>query len=144
MELRDAFPGALSDIPEAARPPESIEPVWLVDGRVERWDGPTDPVTSPVAPGGREPIVLGPQARLGEEQARRAVAAAGPVVRVFSAEVARVNINDVCQRGPDSFGFTATDKSGFGILSLTEALDTFSRPVLMQSTSESTLEAATP
>ncbi len=76
MELRAAFPAALSDIPEDARPPEAVEPVWLIDGRVERWDGPTDPVISPVALAGREPIVLGPQARIGAEQARRAVAAA--------------------------------------------------------------------
>jgi glyceraldehyde-3-phosphate dehydrogenase (NADP+) len=47
--------------------------------------------------------------------------------------VARINLDDKCQRGPDSFGFTATDKSGFGILSLHDALITFSRPVLVQS-----------
>jgi glyceraldehyde-3-phosphate dehydrogenase (NADP+) len=57
------------------------------------------------------------------------------VARAFAAEVSRVNLNDVCQRGPDVFGFTATDKSGFGILSLDEALVTFSRPVLLQSQS---------
>ncbi len=53
-------------------------------------------------------------------------------VRRFAPLVARVNLNDVCQRGPDSFGFTATDKSGFGVLSLRDALLTFSRPVLVQ------------
>lgn len=58
-----------------------------------------------------------------------AAAVAKDMVRL----VARVNLNDVCQRGPDSFGFTATDKSGFGVLSLRDALLTFSRPALIQS-----------
>lgn len=56
-----------------------------------------------------------------------------PLVRALCRSVARVNVNDVCQRGPDAFGFTATDKSGFGTLSLRDALLTFSRPVLIQS-----------
>lgn len=54
------------------------------------------------------------------------------LVRHLTRYVARVNVNDVCQRGPDSFGFSATDKSGFGTLSLREALLAFSRPVLLQ------------
>jgi glyceraldehyde-3-phosphate dehydrogenase (NADP+) len=58
--------------------------------------------------------------------------------------VSRVNINDICQRGPDSFGFTATDKSGCGMLSLKDALLTFSRPVLIQSPSTTALVGATP
>lgn len=58
--------------------------------------------------------------------------------------VARVNVNDVCQRGPDSFGFTATDRSGFGMLSLREALLSFSRPVLVQSPSAPTLDLVAP
>jgi glyceraldehyde-3-phosphate dehydrogenase (NADP+) len=62
-----------------------------------------------------------------------------PVVRAFRPQVARININDICQRGPDSFGFTATDKSGFGILSLRGALTTFSRPVLIQAIDKSAL-----
>jgi glyceraldehyde-3-phosphate dehydrogenase (NADP+) len=66
--------------------------------------------------------------------------AALPYVRALGHFVARVNYNDVCQRGPDSFGFTATDKSGFGTLSLREALLTFSRPVLIQAMSEAALE----
>jgi glyceraldehyde-3-phosphate dehydrogenase (NADP+) len=61
------------------------------------------------------------------------VSTGAPVVRAFARFVARVNFNDVCQRGPDSFGFTATDKSGFGTLSLREAMLAFSRPVLVQS-----------
>jgi glyceraldehyde-3-phosphate dehydrogenase (NADP+) len=55
--------------------------------------------------------------------------------------VARVNLDDVCQRGPDSFGFTATDKSGFGVLSLRDALMTFSRPALIQSPDPTWLQA---
>jgi glyceraldehyde-3-phosphate dehydrogenase (NADP+) len=62
-------------------------------------------------------------------------------VRRFTRFVARVNVNDVCQRGPDAFGFSATDKSGFGTLSLREALLAFSRPVLVQSPDEAALDA---
>ena len=62
------------------------------------------------------------------------------LVRRLTRFVARVNVNDVCQRGPDSFGFTATDKSGFGTLSLTEALLSFSRPVLVQARDEDVLD----
>lgn len=63
------------------------------------------------------------------------------LVRTLAHFVARVNFNDVCQRGPDSFGFTATDKSGFGTLSLREALLSFSRPVLLQSPVAETVTA---
>lgn len=62
-----------------------------------------------------------------------------PVVHALRRQVSRINLDDVCQRGPDSFGFTATDKSGFGILSLRDALLTFSRPVLVQSTNPALL-----
>ncbi|GMU59720.1 MAG: hypothetical protein AMXMBFR34_14830 [Myxococcaceae bacterium] len=55
-----------------------------------------------------------------------------------------MNYNDVCQRGPDSFGFTATDKSGFGTLSLREALLSFSRPVLVQSPDAAALDGMVP
>jgi glyceraldehyde-3-phosphate dehydrogenase (NADP+) len=54
------------------------------------------------------------------------------LVRRLTRFVARVNHNDVCQRGPDVFGFSASDKSGFGTLSLRDALLAFSRPVLIQ------------
>ncbi len=60
-------------------------------------------------------------------------AGARRLVRRFTRFVARVNFNDVCQRGPDVFGFSASDKSGFGTLSLRDALLAFSRPVLVQS-----------
>lgn len=64
------------------------------------------------------------------------------LVRRLTRFVARVNVNDVCQRGPDSFGFSAADKSGFGTLSLREALLAFSRPVLVQATDPETLDAS--
>jgi glyceraldehyde-3-phosphate dehydrogenase (NADP+) len=54
-------------------------------------------------------------------------------------EYARVNLDDVCQRGPDSFGFTATEKSGFGTLSLREALLAFSRTTIVQATAQDRL-----
>lgn len=72
------------------------------------------------------------------------VDAAAPLVRALARSVACVNYNDVCQRGPDSFGFTATDKSGFGTLSLREALLAFSRPVLVQSPDAAVLDALSP
>ena len=62
------------------------------------------------------------------------------LVRRFTRFVSRVNVNDVCQRGPDAFGFSATDKSGFGTLSLEDALLAFSRPVLVQATEQQALE----
>jgi glyceraldehyde-3-phosphate dehydrogenase (NADP+) len=70
---------------------------------------------------------------------------AGPARRalVESLEpfVARININDVCQRGPDSFGFTAADKSGFGTLSIRRALESMSRTVILQSQDRAAVEA---
>ena len=55
------------------------------------------------------------------------------LVGTLASFVARVNINDVCQRGPDTFGFTAADKSGFGTLSIRAALLSFSRNTIIQS-----------
>jgi glyceraldehyde-3-phosphate dehydrogenase (NADP+) len=83
------------------------------------------------SPFGQQVGLWGPEDRLAQ------------LVSAFRPLVARINLNDKCQRGPDSFGFTATDKSGFGILSLRDALVTFSRPVLVQSKSSQALEAAT-
>jgi glyceraldehyde-3-phosphate dehydrogenase (NADP+) len=68
---------------------------------------------------------------------------ARPAVEALGRLVSRVNVNDVCQRGPDTFGFTATDKSGFGTLSLRDALLTFSRPLTIQSPDEAALRAVT-
>jgi len=61
------------------------------------------------------------------------------LVRPLARFNARVNINDVCQRGPDTFGFTAADKSGFGTLSIEAALRAFSRVVIVQSQTQSDL-----
>jgi glyceraldehyde-3-phosphate dehydrogenase (NADP+) len=55
------------------------------------------------------------------------------LVDVLSAYCARINLDDICQRGPDTFGFTAADKSGFGTLSIEAALRSFSRTVIVQS-----------
>lgn len=55
------------------------------------------------------------------------------LVETLAAYCARINLDDVCQRGPDTFGFTAADKSGFGTLSIDAALRSFSRTVILQS-----------
>jgi len=55
------------------------------------------------------------------------------LVHQLAGFVARINLDDVCQRGPDTFGFTAADKSGFGTLSIRNALLAFSRSVIVQS-----------
>ena len=41
--------------------------------------------------------------------------------------------------GPDPFGFTAADKSGFGTLSIEAALRSFSRTVIVQSPTASAI-----
>ena len=61
------------------------------------------------------------------------------LVAALTAFVARINVNDVCQRGPDTFGFTAADKSGIGTLSIHNALLSFSRTVILQSPDASVL-----
>lgn len=55
------------------------------------------------------------------------------LVDELTSYVARINLDDVCQRGPDTFGFTAADKSGHGTLSIRDALRSFSRSVIVQS-----------
>ncbi len=55
------------------------------------------------------------------------------LIDALSSYVARINLDDVCQRGPDTFGFTAADKSGHGTLSIRDALRSFSRSVIVQS-----------
>lgn len=74
----------------------------------------------------------GQQAGIHGPGARDLVAALAP----FNA---RINLDDVCQRGPDTFGFTAADKSGFGTLSIEAALRSFSRTVIVQSPNEQAL-----
>ncbi|MEO8703300.1 MAG: aldehyde dehydrogenase family protein [Kofleriaceae bacterium] len=61
------------------------------------------------------------------------------LVNALASFVSRININDVCQRGPDTFGFTAADKSGFGTLSIRNALLAFSRNVIVQSPEQAAL-----
>jgi glyceraldehyde-3-phosphate dehydrogenase (NADP+) len=63
------------------------------------------------------------------------------LVHALASFVARVNLDDVCQRGPDTFGFTAADKSGFGTLSIRGALLSFSRSVILQSPDAAALAA---
>ncbi|MEW6281736.1 MAG: aldehyde dehydrogenase family protein [Candidatus Eremiobacterota bacterium] len=55
------------------------------------------------------------------------------VADAMSRRVSRVNINDNCQRGPDTFTFMAVDKSGFGALSIRDALETLSNRTLIES-----------
>jgi len=62
------------------------------------------------------------------------------LVHALASFVARINLDDVCQRGPDTFGFTAADKSGFGTLSIREALRSFSRSVIVQSPDRGAVE----
>ena len=46
-------------------------------------------------------------------------------------QVSRVNLNSQCQRGPDTFPFTARKDSAEGTLSVTDALYAFSLPTLV-------------
>jgi glyceraldehyde-3-phosphate dehydrogenase (NADP+) len=48
------------------------------------------------------------------------------LIDVLVNQVARVNINTQCQRGPDSFPFTGRKDSAYGTLSVTDALRVFS------------------
>lgn len=61
------------------------------------------------------------------------------LVDALTSYVARINLDDVCQRGPDTFGFTAADKSGHGTLSIRDALRSFSRSVIVQSPAKDTI-----
>jgi glyceraldehyde-3-phosphate dehydrogenase (NADP+) len=48
------------------------------------------------------------------------------LIDVLVNQVARVNINSQCQRGPDSFPFTGRKDSAYGTLSIYDALRVFS------------------
>jgi glyceraldehyde-3-phosphate dehydrogenase (NADP+) len=48
------------------------------------------------------------------------------LIDVLVNQVARVNINTQCQRGPDSFPFTGRKDSAYGTLSVSDALRVFS------------------
>ncbi len=50
----------------------------------------------------------------------------GNLVDVFANQVCRVNINSMCQRGPDIFPFAGRKDSGEGTLSVSDALRVFS------------------
>jgi glyceraldehyde-3-phosphate dehydrogenase (NADP+) len=50
----------------------------------------------------------------------------GPLVDALSNQVARININAACQRGPDVFPFTGRKNSAEGTLSVSDALRAFS------------------
>jgi glyceraldehyde-3-phosphate dehydrogenase (NADP+) len=67
-------------------------------------------------------------------------AARRDLANALTSYVARVNLDDVCQRGPDTFGFTAADKSGHGTLSIRAALLSFSRSVIVQSPDRDAVE----
>jgi len=48
------------------------------------------------------------------------------LIDVLVNQVSRVNLNSQCQRGPDSFPFTARKDSAYGTLSVYDALRVFS------------------
>lgn len=50
----------------------------------------------------------------------------GSLIDVFANQVCRVNINGMCQRGPDIFPFAGRKDSGEGTLSVSDALRVFS------------------
>jgi len=50
----------------------------------------------------------------------------GSLLDVFANQVCRVNINSMCQRGPDIFPFAGRKDSGEGTLSVSDALRVFS------------------
>jgi pyruvate kinase len=66
------------------------------------------------------------------------------LVAALTREVARVNINAPCQRGPDSFGFTATEKSGSGTLSIDKALESLSRVSIISSQESAAIQQPEP
>lgn len=55
----------------------------------------------------------------------------GKTIDPLANQVCRININSQCQRGPDSLPFTGRRNSAEGILSVTEALRSFSIPVVV-------------
>ncbi|MEW6584071.1 MAG: NADP-dependent glyceraldehyde-3-phosphate dehydrogenase [Nitrospirota bacterium] len=56
----------------------------------------------------------------------RDIAALGKLVDVLVNQVCRVNINSICQRGPDVFPFAGRKDSSEGTLSVSDALEAFS------------------
>ncbi|NBO38546.1 aldehyde dehydrogenase family protein [bacterium] len=59
----------------------------------------------------------------------------GPLVDALSNQVARININASCQRGPDVFPFTGRKNSAEGTLSVSDALRAFSLRTMVATSS---------
>jgi glyceraldehyde-3-phosphate dehydrogenase (NADP+) len=55
----------------------------------------------------------------------------GMLVDIFANQVGRINLNNQCQRSPDSFPFTGRKDSAEGTLSVEDALLQFSIPTLV-------------
>ncbi|MBI5510614.1 MAG: aldehyde dehydrogenase family protein [Deltaproteobacteria bacterium] len=71
--------------------------------------------------------------------------AAVAVASMLASRVARINVNDNCQRGPDNLRFTVkAGGSGFGTLSLREALTVFSQVGTVVSQDPKTLDIVAP
>jgi len=61
-----------------------------------------------------------------------------PLIDILVNQVSRVNLNCQCQRGPDSFPFTARKDSAYGTLSVYDALRVFSVRSLVASKADKT------
>jgi len=55
----------------------------------------------------------------------------GPVLDGLANQVCRINLNRQCQRGPDSFPFSGRKNSAIQTLSITDALEVFSIPLVI-------------
>ncbi|MGE0710194.1 MAG: L-threonylcarbamoyladenylate synthase [Planctomycetota bacterium] len=55
----------------------------------------------------------------------------GPAIDALANQVCRINLNRQCQRGPDTFPFAGRKNSAEGVLSVTDALLTFSTPCVL-------------
>lgn len=60
------------------------------------------------------------------------------VVRLFSNQVSRINVNCQCQRGPDNLPFTGRKDSAEGTLSVREAIRAFTIPFVLSSSDKKT------
>lgn len=77
---------------------------------------------------------FGMQASLFGQDAKRL----GHLVDALSNQVARININSACQRGPDVFPFTGRKNSAEGTLSVSDALRAFSLRTMVATNNAST------
>lgn len=55
----------------------------------------------------------------------------GPLIDALANQVCRINLNQQCRRGPDTFPFAGRKSSAEGVLSVTEALSAFSLPAVL-------------